>query len=359
MTHRKTTAAALLLPALLLAGCELGVKQSTQTGYRGTGMAQIVDPDTVVKAAVIPPTPYELPAPGGPTARDSYQNVTVLGDLSAEEFNHLMASITEWVSPEQGCNYCHNPENLASDEVYAKNVARQMLKMTWAINSQWNSHVGKTGVTCWTCHKGQPLPAAKWANAAPQDPNSILGNRHGQNAPSETAGWASLPNNFFERYLNADPKDIRVIPASAYPWGGGKIGTKETEYNYGLMMRMSTALGVNCTYCHNSRSFSKWNASTPQRTTAWHGLRMAASINHDWITPIAGLFPAGQKGPAGDPWKVNCATCHGGQPKPLGGVSMLKDYPYLKAAPKAAAPLPLAGAPAPAVAVAPVATPAT
>ena len=60
---------------LLLGGCELGPKQSQQTGFRGTGMAQIVDPDHVVKLGAIPPPPYALPDDsgkrvGGDGARD-------------------------------------------------------------------------------------------------------------------------------------------------------------------------------------------------------------------------------------------------------------------------------------------------
>ena len=31
---------------------------------------------------------------------------------------------------------------------------------------------------------------------------------------------------------------------------------KQTEHTYGLMMHMSDSLGVNCTYCHNTRSFA-------------------------------------------------------------------------------------------------------
>ena len=59
----------------------------------------------------------------------------VLGDLSVAEFTRTMASITEWVSPEEGCNYCHIPENLASDDIYTKVVSRRMLQMTQDINT--------------------------------------------------------------------------------------------------------------------------------------------------------------------------------------------------------------------------------
>lgn len=92
--------------------------------------------------------PYEAD-PSGDRAGAIYQNVQVLKDLSDDQFNQFMASITEWVAPETGCNYCHNPENMASDEVYQKVVARRMIQMTQAINVDWKPHVAETGVTCY------------------------------------------------------------------------------------------------------------------------------------------------------------------------------------------------------------------
>ena len=96
------------------------------------------------------------------------------------------------------------------------------------------------------------------------------------------------------------------------------------------MVHMSDALGVNCTTCHNSRDFADWSQSTPQRATAWHGIRMARAVNNAYMEPLASVFPAERKGPLGDTLKVNCATCHQGANKPLLGVSMLGDYPELK-----------------------------
>ena len=83
----------------------------------------------------------------------------VLNDLSATEFSRLMQAFTTWVSPEEGCDYCHNPDKLESDEKYPKIVARRMIEMTRRINTDWKKHVGDTGVTCWTCHRGQAVPS--------------------------------------------------------------------------------------------------------------------------------------------------------------------------------------------------------
>lgn len=345
-------AAILALPLLAaLGGCEPGAKQSVQTGYRGTGLAQIVDPDRIAAATAIPDPSYPLPADGGPKAGEVYQNVKVLSGVGQERFDHLMAQITQWVAPpEQSCNYCHNPENMASDEKYTKVVARRMLQMTQAINSTWSTHVKQTGVTCYTCHRGNAVPANVWAlEQGTPNPGSIRGNRHGQNAPSPQVGYASLPYDPFAEYLEGNHR-IRVASDSAYPGPNHVVSIKEAEGSYGLMMHLSSALGVNCTFCHNSQSFRAWNLSTAQRGTAYYGIRMVRNVNKDYITSLTPVFPAYRKGPQGDPYKVNCTTCHQGLQKPLGGVSMLAQTPAL------GAPTLLATAPAPAPT--PAATPA-
>ncbi len=86
---------------------------------------------------------------------------------------------------------------------------------------------------------------------------------------------------------------------------------------------------MNCTYCHNTRSFYSWDQSAPQRTTAWYAIRHVREMNNDYVTPLGEVLPASRKGPLGDPYKIYCATCHQGAYKPLYGASMLKDYPSL------------------------------
>jgi photosynthetic reaction center cytochrome c subunit len=111
----------------------------------------------------------------------------VLGDVDANEFIRLMGAITEWVSPEQGCAYCHSEEEAFSDDsLYTKRVSRRMLEMTRAINAQWSDHVGATGVNCYTCHRGNPVPAEIWFTE-PENPQTtrMVGNPAGQNRAGE------------------------------------------------------------------------------------------------------------------------------------------------------------------------------
>ena len=98
-------------------------------------------------------------------------------------------------------------------------------------------------------------------------------------------------------------------------------------------MHMSDSLGVNCTYCHNTRSFSSWDMSTPQRATSWYGIRMARHLNNEYLAPLTKTFPAQRLGSTGDVAKVNCSTCHQGTFKPLlYGAQMRTDHPELLAA---------------------------
>ncbi len=325
--------AALAIPlvALLLAGCERPPVDTVQRGYRGTGMEEIYNPRVLATQAALNADPVDTPMvpPGGPPAATTFKNVKVVGDLGVGEFTRLMVSMTAWVSPQQGCAYCHKDgEDFSSDALYTKVVARRMLQMTRHINSDWKSHVAETGVTCYTCHRGQPVPAKIWFEP-PVDPHAagMLGNRAGQNTPAPSVALASLPYDPFTPFLS-ESNEIRVIGTSALRDGNRK-SIKQTEFTYALMMNISQSLGVNCTYCHNTRSFAEWDASTPQRGIAWYGIRMTRDLNTQYLEPLAGLIPANRLGPTGDVPKANCATCHQGAFKPLYGASLLKTHPEL------------------------------
>ena len=329
---------ALLLVALMLTW-ERPPMEVAQIGYRGTGMEQVTNPRLPERDISIPEALYPPESAEGPKASEIYENVQVLGDLSDAQFNRVMAHITEWVAPvEQGCNYCHNPENLADDSVYAKVVARRMLQMTWRINEDWGDHVGGTGVTCYTCHRGNPIPEyAFYENPGPASAAGMAASRQGQNVASVEAAYSSLPYDALTQYLTAveSPQAIRVVGTTALPTGNTN-SIKDAEGTYALMMHFSSSLGVNCTACHNTRSFASWETSPVQRLTAWHGINMVRDLNQDYVLPLQPVLPASQLGPNGDIAKVACATCHQGVNKPLGGVSMLQDHPEFAAAPQVA-----------------------
>jgi photosynthetic reaction center cytochrome c subunit len=323
-----------VLTGLLALTFERPSMTMAQWGFRGTGMAQVYSAKTIAaseKANLVPAAQDAVTA-SGKKASEVYQNVKVLGDLDENEFNRLMAAITEWVSPEQGCAYCHGEEgNFVEDRLYTKVVARRMLQMTQDINANWKSHVQQTGVTCYTCHRGNNVPANIWFN----DPGTgqvnagmggIPSKASGQNTPVKSVAYASLPYNYATPFLE-QANNISVISKDALPDGSNITSVQRTEYTYGLMMHMSSSLGVNCTYCHNSRNFQSYEV--PQKSNAWYGIRMVRTLNTGYLNPLASVQPPHRLGPTGDGGKLNCATCHQGAYKPLNGVSMVKDYPAL------------------------------
>jgi photosynthetic reaction center cytochrome c subunit len=302
-----------------------------QHGFRGTGMDYIYNPrfvDQELAANKVPASLPRLPDAGG-KAGVVYKNVQVLKDVSVGNFTRLMASITTWVAPTQGCAYCHNVANMADDGLYTKVVARRMLQMTQNINANWKTHVAETGVTCYTCHRGNPVPANIWFNnPGPVQAGGFAQTPSGRAHPTAVAGASSLPFDPFTPYLEGDDS-IRIAAQTALP-GTDRQSINQTYWTYSLMMNFSQALGVNCTYCHNTRSFSDWSQSSPQRVNAWYGIRMVRDVNNNYLDPLHSVFPAARLGVEGDSAKVNCATCHNGVYKPLFGVSMVKTFPELQ-----------------------------
>ena len=310
----RTRAAGALLAALALAGCELGGKETVQNGFRGTGMEGVYDESRLTRLVADTRLPQAIPpiAAGAPTAPGNWQNVQVLTDVSQAEFNRTMVAMTQWVSPQQGCNYCHVPGNFAADSPYTKVVARRMLQMVRDVNRDWQGHVAQTGVTCWTCHRGNPVPNNVWYFTRADQP--------------------------LRHYL--DREDARVQSASYVPSNANRSSIKQTEYTYALMISMSNSLGVNCTFCHNSPRWASWEQSTPQRVTALRGIRMARALNNDYLLPLQPAFPAERLGPQGDVPKVQCSTCHAGAYKPLYGYRMAEQYPGMYWHDAAAVPAP-------------------
>lgn len=331
--NRRLLGLAGLGAAFFLSGCwEQPPIDSVQRGYRGTGMVQVFNPR--IQAGLVeanqPPetTPRVPPEPGTPLAKEVYKNLKVLGDLDVGNFTRLMASMTQWVSPEQGCNYCHKEGNFEDESLYTKHVARRMLQMTQTVNNKWQSHVGATGVTCYTCHRGMPIPQKIWfKDAEGLDGGVFAGWRFGQNAPARSVALSSLPKEPFSVFLQGNG-EIRVGSTQALP-SDHKASIQHTEWTYGLMMHFADSLGVNCTYCHNTHNFATWDGSPPTRATAWHGIRMVRALNNDYLEPLGPTYPKTSLGPAGDAPKANCATCHKGVWKPLYGAAMAKDYPEL------------------------------
>jgi photosynthetic reaction center cytochrome c subunit len=322
----------LLTAAMLLtAGWTAPPIHSTQGGFRGLSMGQLSTPrsERLLKEANKLPEGFEKASATGERATAVYQNVQVLKDLSADQFNRVMLAMAAWVAPpDQGCAYCHNVDKLSDDSLYTKRVARRMLEMTRHINEDWKGHVAATGVTCYTCHRGNPVPANIWFNEPPPRTGGAAATNDGFGHPTKANGSTAMSGNPFAP-LDDKTSIIRIVSTNALPQAPGPGSMPSTYQNYALMIAISNSLGVNCTFCHNSRSFMGWSESTPQRVTAYHGIQMVRDLNAKFLEPLKSELPAQRLGPMGDGPKTYCATCHQGASKPLLGVSMAKDWPEL------------------------------
>ena len=304
---------------------------STQLGYRGTSSITIQNPRNKADLAKANAIPESVPYAGdvGPKAGEFYENVKVLTDVGHGEFTRLMINMTNWVAADKGCEACHNLANFADDSLYTKVAARRMLEMVRDINSNWTDHVAKTGVTCYTCHRGKLVPPNTWVNdPGPAQATGFAQKPAGQNHPAMTVGNSSLPFDPFTAFLESEDS-LRVQRLMPLRKSEG-VSIKNAEWTYALMMNMSQALGVNCNFCHATRAFGKWSGSPPQRVKAWHGIKMVRDLNNTYIKPLNSVLPSHRLGRAmGDAPKVNCATCHNGVNKPLYGVSMVETFPEL------------------------------
>ena len=110
--------------------------------------------------------PQDAPKKGGGGQRQPPKNLKVL-KVQGPELIPLMRTYTVALGGVK-CDYCHvaaQPPDFASDENPKKEIARHMITMAQEINARFPD--GKEHVTCYTCHRGDPIPKMVPAPAAP------------------------------------------------------------------------------------------------------------------------------------------------------------------------------------------------
>ena len=313
----------------------------TQMAYRGQSNTQFESRAEAMAINAFVPPPLPEPADGGPRATEQFKNVKVLTDVSAAEFMRLQQAITNWVAPKQGCAFCHNTENWASDEKATKLAARRMMEMTRYVNSAWAGHVNPSGVTCYTCHRGQPVPAEVWWPQVPKPEHKFASRSEAWRESADTVYNFFPDAGYAEYYLQDHP--VAAISQSALRTND--VGAQVVNVRiYEMMMQMSLQIGVNCGYCHASRAFQDWSQSTPMRWTGYYSLRLIRDLNRNYLLPFAKIIPqqralvhetsvpvtpVSEKGQQPGNALLTCETCHYRLPKPMNGANMVKDYPGL------------------------------
>ena len=93
-------------------------------------------------------------------SEQAFKNVQVLRGIPVDEFMGTMGLFSAALS--MCCGDCHTGAGTSSpkweDDPPRKRTARSMIQMVNTLNR--TSFNGRQVVTCWTCHRGQPRPAA-------------------------------------------------------------------------------------------------------------------------------------------------------------------------------------------------------
>jgi photosynthetic reaction center cytochrome c subunit len=114
-----------------------------------------------IEAAMHPPsgTPTEtepsLVVQPQKVAEDVFKNIQVLKGVSASLLLPAMQFITSSLGVD--CVFCHVQGNFEKDEKKPKQIARAMMRMTFALNRE--NFGDRREVTCYSCHRGARKPA--------------------------------------------------------------------------------------------------------------------------------------------------------------------------------------------------------
>jgi photosynthetic reaction center cytochrome c subunit len=95
-------------------------------------------------------------APAPKTAGETYKNIQVLKDAPAEQLIPAMQFISGSLGV--GCDHCHVRGGFEKDDKQAKQTARKMMQMMFAINQ--TNFGGHQEVTCYSCHRGATDPVS-------------------------------------------------------------------------------------------------------------------------------------------------------------------------------------------------------
>ena len=89
-------------------------------------------------------------------SEEQFKNIQVLKGIPAEQVFPTMQFIAASLGVE--CDYCHVQNAFDKDDKKTKQTARKMMEMMFAINK--DSFDSRREVTCYSCHRGSPHPAA-------------------------------------------------------------------------------------------------------------------------------------------------------------------------------------------------------
>ncbi|MFL6228057.1 MAG: c-type cytochrome [Pyrinomonadaceae bacterium] len=103
-------------------------------------------------------------------AEQVFKNIQTFKGAPAKRVLLVMNAYTRALGVD--CAYCHTPEQWDKDDKPTKTTARDMMRMTAAINNDFvkamKNVAPNASVSCSTCHRGQPHPDARLPEAKPK-----------------------------------------------------------------------------------------------------------------------------------------------------------------------------------------------
>ena len=323
---------AIFVAAMIVAWGQPFATDQMQTGPRGTGMhvsefvsdlATYPDVDGFFTSEPV------VPAEGAAVMGEAEGVPPALANVTPENYERLVTAMREWT----GIPDLLEPGN----DSYQTQVAYSMIEMTQNINQNWAAHVqanAEVGVTCYTCHRGQPVPNNVWFRVGPVNSN-VAGWPAIQNRVTMTSNFTSLPSTYLEHFLLLDENGQYgvaqvhdLVSRAENPPDSPLI--QQAEMTYAWMNYFANSLGVNCTFCHNTRAFYDAAQVTPQWATASLGILMVQEQLEQYILPLQDVLPAERLGPVyADVPKLACRTCHQGEQQPLNGLNGIRNWPEL------------------------------
>jgi hypothetical protein len=163
------------------------------------------------------PLPRPSPAYSG-DMHDAYRNIKVLHG-PASRLDAIMREFNAALGVQ--CSYCHLQDEWEED-IPMKEKARTMV----TLSNLENEKLTKGEVTCWTCHRGKPVPD-KLPALTPESPETVIAVK----AIGLTDEQAQQPVEKVFKNL----KQFGGFPAGNLPFA---------------MAYYTKALGVDCKFCH-------------------------------------------------------------------------------------------------------------